>query len=63
MLTAQEQTHFDNAKMLAETIRNIKHDGRHDGLGNPILAVELYQKWAIEACDAIDWLLQRTPTA
>ena len=55
MLSAQNQTHYDNAKKLAETIRKTRSGGRHDGLGNPVIGVDLYQKWAIEACDAIDW--------
>lgn len=57
MLTSEEQTHYDNAKKLADVVRSVPNNGRHDGLGNPVISVELYMEWAHKACDGIDWLL------
>ena len=59
IFTAEEQTHVDRVKLLAKTIRQTKHDGRHDGLGNPVIGVDLYYAWALEACDSIDWVINR----
>ena len=39
---------------LIRTIRNAKNNGRHDGIGNPIIAVDLYQASALNACNEIE---------
>ncbi len=57
MLTAKQQTHFDNVRLLAKTIRDTKSNGRHDELGNPVICVELYSLWASDACDGVEWCL------
>ena len=63
MLSAKDQTHYDNAKLLVQTIRQTKHFGQHDGLGNPVVSVPLYYQWAQEACDAVEWLLSEVAPA
>lgn len=60
ILSAEMQTHYDRLKLLAKTLRGAKSEGRHDGLGNPIITVTFYQKWVIEACDSIDWILKES---
>ena len=37
-----------------KAIRNAKHQGRHDGLGRPIIDVDFYQETALKACKQIE---------
>lgn len=41
---------------IVQTIRQAKNNGRHDGLGEPIIGVDLYQASALNACDEIERL-------
>lgn len=60
MLSARNQTHHDNARRLIEIIRKTKCHGRHDGIGNSVISIDLYQHWALDVAEAIEWLLANT---
>ncbi len=59
MLTAKQQTRVDRITLLAKTIRKAKSHGRHDGCGNSVINVDLYQQWAQEVADDLEWVLLR----
>ena len=41
---------------MINAIRQAKCNGRHDGLGNPVIGVDLYLTAAMKACDEVDRL-------
>ena len=57
METAVNQGHIDRIKTLKDLLAGAKCLGRDDGLGNPIVNIDLYQKWAREAADSLEWIL------
>ena len=44
---------------LRDSLRNAKSFGRHDGLGKPVVKLELYQTAAQRCADAIDALMDK----
>ena len=45
---------YADIKILISTIRETKNYGKHDGLGNPVIDVPLYQEWALKTVDQIE---------
>ena len=48
---------------LVACIRNAECNGRHDGLGEPVIGVDLYQRAALMACDEIEKLQEANDAA
>ena len=44
----------EHLNALVKLIRNTKHGGRHDGLGNPIISLDIYQESALKAADEVE---------
>lgn len=61
--TFTPEEHAARLKDLASQIRaryekNLVVGCRTDGLGGRILSIDVFERWAMEAADSIDWLLE-----
>lgn len=62
MMSTQTRSPAENARRLIEVIRQTPSHGRHDGRGNAIIAVEIYEEWARETCQGIEHILETVDT-